>query len=125
MTDDSSEATGLTLDKLSDDALSEVFAVEVAGYYGVLQGICFSVKPDRNGDPEQIQECNADFATSANAVLPWLEKHRARVIYTHIAGWYCCVECACNHVEATSKTFARAACIALIRAARARKGAGA
>jgi len=86
------------LDKLSDAELSDVFAVTM----GVT---C---------DPD-------DYATSADAVMPWLEKREWSA-----NGGLGCMPVAVRVLDenyrehrSSAPTFARAACIALIRAKRA------
>ena len=88
------------LNELTDAELSECFAVEVAGW-----------------EPETAWE--GRFATSADAVLPWLGKQpwsadgEPEVVKISIFDDFG------NALsEGTSRTFARAACIALIEAKR-------
>jgi len=110
------------LDTKTDAQLSEIFAVEIAGlvksktftYEGE-----YSIWLDKKG---HVDEPN--FATSADAVLPWLEKERLAVISCNTKGWRVeIVRRSANVIFAYSDKIARAACIALIRATRARKGA--
>ena len=127
------------LDTLTDAELSEVFAVEVAGWrrsttsdrqpYGrrakLIDWVC---------ERKAVVYTHVRFATSADAVMPFLE---------NFAGHICerCFDYAKPHVvrvlpslkyresyrqefRGESSTFARAACIALIRAKRAGEGGG-
>ncbi len=121
------------LDQLSDAALSEVFAVEVAGFLPMDHmlwdvGACRLPFCRERSDGRWIATGNLPFATSADAVLPCMrdiqwtarnghdycdEMHRVTILRNgsgHIIA------------EAFAPTFARAACIALIRAKRAEKG---
>lgn len=99
------------LDSLTDAALSEVFAVEVIA----------------SDDPQGYRR---DFATSADAVLPFLECSED---YPEILRpWHGLTEDAVeakrvwevrfDSVWAIAPTLPRAICIALIRAKRAEKG---
>lgn len=98
------------LDTLSDAALSEVFAVEVGLYSEYVS--------------KEVAE-EKHFATSADAVLPFLEtrdwltmKHPGRDYTIQIN----CHATAGENCFGYAPTFARAACIALILAKRAEKG---
>ena len=116
------------LDKLTDAELSELFAVEVAGWK-VEREQFIDYWFDADGD-----DCNnPTFATDANAVLPWLEKFkedcvkiqlvknsiwRFTLFKPHVgfgSGNTKCIS-TCKSIS-----FPRAACIALIRAKRAEK----
>lgn len=130
------------LDSLTDSALAEAFAVEVAGWKNrfathddpIQRG--GSRLPNHFG-PSVMAWWHEDsarfpgvyvapppFATSVDAVLPWLEK-APHVEITHINGvWVISVHAdvyVCSG-QADAPTFARAACLALLRAARAKKG---
>lgn len=114
------------LDKLSDLELSIHFAREVAlwslnfenGYW---------IRPDGS---EVLREDGDEgpafpiFATSADAVLPWLEKewwdanHRWTPLFRAFNVWIKESESKVSGYG-SSPSFARAACIALIRAKRA------
>ena len=138
------------LDTKTDAEISEIFAVEVAGWkeqWLIITGGYFW-RPDGRGHTSYVNEAgrysreyaescvnqcdhrptvikkdeHQPFATDANAVLPWLGKYM----------WS-----ACNHNQypveviigfkdyiAGASTFARAAATALIRARRAEEGAG-
>lgn len=143
------------LDSLSDSELSEVFAVEVAGITperlafasrdGGQSGSLYEDFRFVNGprisrkDVEDFCRKRPEysvcfhtyvyqqFATSADAVLPWLEKHsdwainRAPIrdnISVQINLWK---EQNTENAFGSAPTLARAACIALIHAARSRK----
>lgn len=118
------------LDQLSDAALSEAFAVECAG----LKNVCFEsigyvpvLVADRQwADPYQGFDLVPPFATSADAVLPFLSANGAwgsdynptskcRVSVYQWQDDKTKMEWHHGHAP----TFARAACIALIRAKRA------
>jgi hypothetical protein len=115
------------LDSKTDAELSEIFAVEVSAFTDceIIDGMYGQIKV-----PE--------YSTDSNAVLPWLEKNIPEKYETTypFGGWFVyssfdegkwLVSLAHNgHYEfhAAAKTFARAACIALIRAKRAEKGGG-
>lgn len=109
------------LEKLSDDQLSEVFAMEVEGMRPYKDGFWHSAPPLRS-----IVQLPS-FATSADAVLPFLNGKP----YGVVQGVH---NCPINKVaviiytgsiqtdhQAIAPTLARAACIALIRAKRAQK----
>jgi len=97
------------LDNLSDTALSEVFAVEVAGYEK-LANEWFAGDVSLSGNPS--------FATSPAAVLPYLSKVRWKAQQFPPDGVWIDLD-APAYGDAYAPTFARAACIALIRAKRA------
>jgi alkyl hydroperoxide reductase subunit AhpF len=87
------------LDQLTDRELSEVFAVEVVGN-------------NDEGHP---------YATSADAVLPYIEDGFTadRACHLETKPWDVWVSGKGPAVRARAPTFARAACIALILAKRA------
>jgi len=123
------------LDTLTDDQLSDVFALEVAGWifnssqYGIIW-------TNRDSRSEGLDLPN--FSTDSNAVLPWLEKHagceiqRVHQLNGGIVApqlplhWRAQLFLGLDHEKddepiyaiAVAPTFARAACIALIRAKR-------
>lgn len=132
------------LENLTDGALSEVFAVEVAGWawrddHGLKKS--WLVRPTAAEHPiftamplgKSYDYCDAGscihFAASADDVLPWLHKAKNFEVNCYYSGtirvrirdvgprcrWF-------TLGVAKAPTFARAACIALIRAARAQKG---
>jgi hypothetical protein len=121
------------LDSLSDDKLSECFAVEVAGWTFVTypNGSCPHIKHwrDEDGCAASIYVDGA-FATVANAVLPWLEKGMA-TCYREDGEWSVSIKVRSKNpawdyeslARSTAPSFPRAACIALIRAHRASKSA--
>jgi len=116
------------LEEMTDAELSEAFALEVAGWTKDSDGDWWSAGGfvrDFSGNPM--------FATSADAVLPWLEKKEVvEVIYNNnpnscAAGFSVKVSDAFTEDLKEPKgrsgwvmaaTFARAACIALIKAKR-------
>jgi hypothetical protein len=122
------------LDSLSDSALSETFAVEVAGWRLLIpkKGNVAALWENAAGETRERDGFGTycispdHFATSADAVLPWLVAE----------GWTCdnsekTEPCKVRvwpegrwHIPiiGTAPTFARAACIALIRSKRAEKG---
>lgn len=120
------------LEKLSDAKLSEVLAVEVAGWKFEASGKRdirgWLTHPEVNGYITLWRKGVAGsayllppFATSADAVLPHLEKVRPCCCFPpSLDGKW---EVEIENGYGRDATFARAACIALIRAARAQKGA--
>ena len=110
------------LDGLSDARLSEVFAVEVAGFAASRFAVHVSGTAEY---PIWAQALPPPFATDANAVLPYLSKEswwaendhdKNGMVFVRI--WTGIGE-SC-HLVGIAPIFARAACIALIRAARAK-----
>lgn len=102
------------LDTLEDAKLSEVFAVEVA--YGPRCSKCGHFHDELNNVISEV-----GFATDANAVLPWLEKHANPVCEKRDGVWSVYLFTMGDTPKASDKSLARAACIALIRAKRASK----
>lgn len=113
------------LDSLPDAKLSEVFAMEVAGWKKVEDCGWSDSDDEMIWDYAEDELASPIFATSADAVLPWLmqiewwgdgikSKQRLVGVDVNTKPGYC--------VQAIAPTFARAACIALIRAKRAQKG---
>lgn len=121
------------LNQLTDAQLSEVFAVEVAGWKrgdvrwppGEADETAGWIPPGEKSP--RGYPCCPSFATSADAVLP----------FVHKAGWAECLQWDMEngkptafrwrvrvvgrrggYIEGEAPTFARAACIALIRAKR-------
>jgi hypothetical protein len=145
------------LEKLSDAKLSEVFAVEVLGWRawfekrGEYTHRVWQMPTDREPwmsvrnweeakkryTPAALGEFNPmkhishswpPFATSADAVLPHVEKLAHRVEWGRSEGsqygvflWPAPVPC--EPIRAIQPTLPRALCIVLIKAARAQKGA--
>lgn len=127
------------LDIISDAALNEVFAVEVAALTEIRDSTRWEmtdppddpivrVGRDDNGGKNAVK----DFSTDANAVLPWLEKQRAlnfnvaaamgTRITTGVVWSVRLIDLRDNQMmQGEAPTFARAVCIALIRAKRAAK----
>lgn len=128
------------LNELTDAELSECFAVEVANYeplFAVEKGDLY-YRPGGCGYTRSLHEagrytkeegqrqiCRGEpmrlvsiptppFSTSADAVLPWLEKLECLTIHRHAGQWL--VQSYTG--IAVGNTFARAACIALIEAKR-------
>lgn len=116
------------LDNLPDAQLSWLFAVEVAGY--TLDGDGWFVPPPPARQIALLPSELPSYTTSADAVMPfihqpsgWAEflqwdqadgrqappRWRARVMGRH------------GFIEGEAPTFARAACLALIRATRAKR----
>lgn len=112
------------LDQLSDEKLSECFVVEVAGWiHGQFVNDWWRPGSD-------MVEPVPSFATDANAVLPWLEKHGWKATGVRAGGTSATTMIVLSHDLMTEITalscdrindFARAACVALIRAKRATK----
>lgn len=108
------------LDTLSDDALSGAFARDGLGR--AIDGGMMRMADEKCGGIGFESWCAIPpFATSADAVLPLLEKLVRVHIEWNRAGGYWFVQIPSGHIG-TAPTFARAACIALIRAKRAEKG---
>lgn len=126
------------LDAKTDSELSELFAVEVAGWVKKIAMPPFEDQPgidtlvwfDESGawvNDDQGDWDKPKFATDANVVLPWLEKFSAwtlEYIKAHtVMSYRVNVMASLNAAEpsgyAFSPVFARAAVIALIRAKRA------
>ena len=114
------------LAQLTDAALSEVFAVEVGPYSSVWEATNGSGNLHGAISGRAGFETVPPFAASADAVLPYFQGIRANVWTSGI-----CFEVDIVRVEpdgeeswitGAAPTFARAACIALIRAKRAEKG---
>lgn len=109
------------IDHLSDEKLSETFAVEVAGWvHGQFVNDWWRPGSD-------MVEPVPSFATDANAVMPYLDKHHCSIRNEAGGGWQVSLLGGFYQMQvkgaSTEKflTFARAACIALIRAARRSK----
>jgi hypothetical protein len=113
------------LDRKTDDEISDIFAREVAGWK-------FTNEDDfnkglSNGEGFDLVE-KADFATNANAVLPWLEKYKYFDLTKRDCDFMISIYLDVNknliitNATGVEKTFARAACITLIRAKRSEKG---
>lgn len=111
------------LDQKSDAELNKIFAEEVAGWVNVRPYIrtrthdglrILKGHPDRQSTERRVP----DFATDANAVLPWLEKWRYSDIYWNRITMLWQVRLQNGDHEASASTLARAAAIALIRGER-------
>ena len=137
------------LDQLTDAQLSEVFAREVAAWGIHSRNTAFWVDAEkRDGTAFDVRALVGElrFATSADAVLPFLERQRAWskgtvgqavTVYGERLSpspkpegvpdseWMILAPIGHHWNEAKPLvSFARAACIALIRAKRAEKGGG-
>jgi len=122
------------LEQLPDAQLAEALAVEVAGFSKTINNCgewgSFTKWKDKEGACTEDRHIHR-FAMSADAVMPLLDKWAAcQISHNYQEGdddrgiepiqpWV--VELA-NRYEGKAPTLARAACIALIRAARAQKG---
>ena len=105
------------LDAKTEEEISEIFAVEVAGYWKSPSGfyhlgncVCCSL--------------SFSFATSFDAVQPWMEKYdMVDIFYSNeYKIWHAKVwNNGATHNSVCAKTLPRAACIALIRAKRREK----
>lgn len=105
----------------SDDELNALFAEKVAGWTdlamfegGELHGYCCN----RVGYKRRVP----DYLTDANAMLPWLEKEqnfdiKHRNSPTGGLYWVTIFQPIDEEFEATASTFARAAVLALLKAA--------
>lgn len=140
------------LESLSDGELSELFAREVAktkrefllikrGYYYRPNAAGYTANRDEAGRFDEVyadshvssthgevikEKCQIpSFATSADAVMPWLEKCLGWNVSKPFSESYHFVSVKTGDEDifswhnSTGETFARAACIALIRSARA------
>lgn len=108
------------LETMTDAQLNEAVALEVAGWREIEKGNFTSrLFGNASGDEKWSDEFH--YATSANEVLPLLEKQNCDMIFDSDRQWQCII-----HVPTTgkflpncsNKSFARAACIALLRAKR-------
>lgn len=122
-----------SLENLTDAELTEVFAMTVAGWtYHELTGFVFvPCAPGRgpvvwfNGKDSPCSKL-PPYATSADLILPWLEKSSSEASHIHRekSGWIWEMKIWNENgsyfpIESQAPTFARAACLALIRAKRA------
>lgn len=140
--------TPAPLSALSDEQLSEAFALEVAGwtkpqpYLRIRTHDRISIVKAKCPTTGRVQRVPS-YATSADAVLPYLEKHTEETgraggepevfkIFSpaspeehwYIERWWLHHDGAVEEGHGVhDRTFPRAACCALIMAARARKGA--
>ena len=112
------------LEQLTDAELSEVFAVEVAGWEKVMpseRGYTWK-NPNGNGEGNPVLVSYPPFAYHVDAVLPWLEKHNEITILREDGFWkvylYVFKDMAPLY-KSYNTSFPRAACVALIRAKRA------
>ncbi len=124
------------LDNKSDAELNELFAVEVAGWqvgnHGlfwdsdnreahIIKGGLLHQKRTAMGLPSEPQFC-VDFCTDANAVLLWLEKGAWNLWFEGKQWYRVTVEVGLvGEYDGHAPTFARAAVLALIRGARAKR----
>lgn len=119
----------------TDDELNRAFAEYVAGWVRVPQesteGCIAWTNPNNPYAQNRVwfdgrqYSCHGahdgwpSFCTSADAVLPWLEKEGCALnVYSHPGkGYYTIVLCApTGDIKSSGKTFARSAVIALLRA---------
>lgn len=113
-----------SLATLPDSDLSALFAVEVAGWKEASTAACPHKIAVREVFGDDGLRCVVipHYATSADAVLPWLENwsHCWAVDREPGEDYYVVLgHPELDAFEATASTFARAACIALIKAKRA------
>jgi hypothetical protein len=111
------------LNNMSDDNISKIFAVEVAGWAIHCRNTGCWVpreKADKIADNVLCFVGEEDFATSMDAVLPYLEKHAFRIERLCQPDEYCVyIELpAGTYVKGCDSRLSKAACIALIMAAR-------
>ncbi len=119
------------LDQLSDAALSEVFAVEVLnwkrgincdGHPAVWPPDCEPYTKRKQGKWPHGVSIGATYAVSADAVLPFLEAAGlVKAIFSKSSALVE-VHTGLDWAFGEAPTFARAACVALIRAKRAEEG---
>ena len=111
------------LEDMTDAELSEAFALEVAGWRKNIMDEWEDTNGKAIWDDFTDWPGNPNFATSADAVLPWLEKYGKFNIHHSNGGIYE-VEIdrlgqqPCNFYFGSATTMARAAAIALIKAKR-------
>lgn len=98
------------LEHMTDEELSEVFAVEVAGWVRVKYGFGWACDPDPSTYPAPHP-----FATDVLSMLSWLDlrgrwecNFNGQQHWVRVKGW----------AIGKGQTFARAACIALIESKR-------
>jgi hypothetical protein len=116
------------LDRKTDDEISGIFAKEAAGWkhYRNMHGE--SVLADSLDSALMGMDGPPIFAIDANAMLPWLEKYRYFDLIKRDDDFMISIYLDVNKnfiitgATGMAKTFARAACIALIRAKRSEKG---
>lgn len=120
------------LDQKTDDEISAILALEVAQWtYWPADSLDFR-SHEHWRDSENEVHVEPAFATDASAVLPWLEKwqkeedpsrHRlVKMAYGHGylgVGHFCTMHGEDHLHVGYAPSFARAACVALIRAKRA------
>lgn len=122
------------LDALSDAALDEIFAVEVAGWTNIDTYLGRNPLPFtrsfRGGTDDGLTEGEdtlwheikrlPNFTTDANAVLPWLEKQEWSLYFDQgeMNPYILTIEYPEKLKAVEAPTFARAAVLALIRAKR-------
>jgi hypothetical protein len=120
------------LDGLSDSDLTMAFAGEIAGWTKLRKTVLGAGAPERDPSPYgyppgRNYECAVTpFATSADAVLPYLEKHPRWFCDNKAENYAVCVvsmDGARDHYGRDS-AFARASCICLLRASRSHPQAG-
>lgn len=118
-----------SLDQMSDEQLSALVAEKVAGWTNIRLRNDIQGRLVKRGKPKGEESVQGfvtvpPYATDANAVLPLLENwtaedfpNRRITMGFSISGFYVDLR---GHLEgpsyASNKTFARAACLALIRA---------
>lgn len=114
----------ITLTNPTDDELSAAVAEHVAGLT-ISFGCIASWRQLPNGEPEEVQDGPIpNYSTSADAVLPLLEKWASEAEFngpsihmTPDSRWLVSLHNADDIVaSATARTLPRAACIALLRA---------
>lgn len=107
------------LDSLSDQELSERFATEVAGWK-LLHWEDRKGNPCRGWMDAAKVQCRplTEYATDANAVMPWLSVHDWSISETTNGMMKRQFECKLRDQLTFAPTFARAACIALLRSKR-------
>lgn len=120
-----------SLDSLPDAKLSEVFALDVAGWKKVEDCGWSDSDDEMIWDYAEDELASPVFAKSADAVLPYIDAMGLAEVNQWLANfgepipvkkWHVRVLVRGQFVEGEATTFTRAACIALIRAKRAQKG---
>jgi hypothetical protein len=112
--------------KLSDAELSALVAEKVAGWKRLPLNPPGTWGYDIHWQDPRGNTSNYDsfppYATSADAVLPLLEKPQGRVEMAHNEGlWWCHIQLNPSIISEAAPTFPRAACLAILAAAESKQ----
>ena len=108
---------GDDLDQKTTAQLSELFAVEYAGFKRIETVDCGVIWNDAEG-AVAVPRSYSRFAESADAVLPFVDWCEVKRLHAEPKWWRVRVACG----SAVAPTLAHGLCLAMLRAARARKG---